>query len=59
MDFPDGFLMKNGSVLLGLRTAPDASEAAADDRFDPNRVGPDPPMYPVTASDQRLPGWLT
>ena len=41
MDFPDGFLMKNGSVLLGLRTAPDASKAAADDRFDPNRVGLD------------------
>ena len=41
MDFPDGFSMKNGSVLLGLRTAPDASKAAADDRFDPNRVGLD------------------
>jgi catechol 2,3-dioxygenase-like lactoylglutathione lyase family enzyme len=28
-------------TYLGLRTAPDASKAAADDRFDPNRVGLD------------------
>ena len=43
MDFPDGFLLKNGSVLLCVgRTAPDAcSKAAAGDRFDPNRVGLD------------------
>jgi glyoxylase I family protein len=41
MDFPDGFLVKNGSLLLALRTAPDASKAAANDRFDPNRVGLD------------------
>jgi glyoxylase I family protein len=41
MDFPDGVLLSNGSILLGLRTAPDPSKAAADDRFDPNRVGLD------------------
>jgi glyoxylase I family protein len=41
MTFPDGFLLNNGSMLLGIRTAPDAGKAAAGDRFDPNRVGLD------------------
>lgn len=41
MDFPDGVLVTNGSLFLGLRTAPDASNAPASDRFDPNRVGLD------------------
>jgi len=41
MDFPDGVLVTNGSIFLGLRTAPDATKASAGDRFDPNRVGLD------------------
>lgn len=41
MEFPDGVLVTNGSVLLGLRTGPDPSQAPAGDRFDPNRVGLD------------------
>ena len=41
MEFPDGVLVTNGSVLLGLRTGPDPAKAPAGDRFDPNRVGLD------------------
>jgi glyoxylase I family protein len=41
MEFPDGVLVTNGSVFLGLRTGPDAAKAATGDRFDPNRVGLD------------------
>ena len=33
--------MTNGTVLLGLRTAPDAARASTGDRFDPNRIGLD------------------
>ncbi len=41
MEFPDGVLMSNGSLLLGLRTGPDATRIRVGDRFDPNRVGLD------------------
>ena len=41
MEFPDGVLVSNGSLLLGLRTGPDGARARRDDRFDPNRVGLD------------------
>lgn len=41
MEFPDGVLVTNGSLLLGLRSGPDVGKAAAGDRFDPNRVGLD------------------
>jgi glyoxylase I family protein len=41
MEFPDGALVSNGDLLLGLRTGPDAARARRDDRFDPNRVGLD------------------
>ncbi len=41
MEFPDGALVSNGAVLVGLRTAPDPSRATAGDRADPNRVGLD------------------
>src|SRR5262245_3223843 len=41
LDFPDGVLVTNGSVFLGLRTGPDPAKAPAGDRFDPNRVGLD------------------
>ena len=41
MEFPDGILVSNGSLALGLRTGPDVARARRDDRFDPNRVGLD------------------
>ena len=41
MEFPDGVLVSNGSLLVGLRTGPDASRVRRDDHFDPNRVGLD------------------
>jgi glyoxylase I family protein len=41
MEFPDGVLVSNGHLLLGLRTGPDADRVRRDDRFDPNRVGLD------------------
>jgi glyoxylase I family protein len=41
MEFPDGALVSNGTLLLGPRTGPDASRTRRDDRFDPNRVGLD------------------
>ncbi len=41
MEFPDGVLVTNGTVLIGLRTAPDPSRATPGDRADPNRVGLD------------------
>ena len=41
MEFPDGVLVSNGKVLIGLRTAPDPGRAARGDRADPNRVGLD------------------
>jgi glyoxylase I family protein len=44
MDFPDGFLLNNGSMLLGIRTAPDANKAAAGDRFDPQPCWTGPPV---------------
>jgi glyoxylase I family protein len=40
-ELPDGLIVSNGSVMLGLRAAPDASKAIPGDRFDPNRVGLD------------------
>lgn len=36
---PNGVLVGNGQVFLGLRTAPE--QGLPDDRFDPNRVGLD------------------
>ena len=41
MEFPDGVLVSNGSLILGLRTGPDAAHTRRDDRFDPNRAGLD------------------
>jgi len=41
MEFPDGVLVSNGGLILGLRTAPEPGRAPAGDRFDPNRVGLD------------------
>ena len=41
MEFPDGVLVSNGDLLLGLRTAPQPDRAKSGDRFDPNRVGLD------------------
>lgn len=41
MEFPDGVLVSNGTLLLGLRTGPDTARVGVGDRFDPNRVGLD------------------
>ena len=41
MELPDGVLMSNGTLLLGLRTGPDPARVRREDRFDPNRVGLD------------------
>jgi glyoxylase I family protein len=41
MEFPDGPLVTNGTVFLGLRKGPDDSRAVPGDRFDPNKVGLD------------------
>jgi glyoxylase I family protein len=41
MEFPDGVLVSNGTLLLGLRTGPDTARVSVGDRFDPNRVGLD------------------
>jgi glyoxylase I family protein len=51
MDFPDGVLITNGSLFLGLRTAPDAGKSSAGDRFDPNRVGLDHLTLSVASRD--------
>lgn len=51
MEFPDGVLVTNGSVFLGLRTGPDPSNAPAGDRFDPNRVGLDHLALSVSSKD--------
>ena len=41
MEFPDGVLVTNGTVLIGLRTAPYLSRVASGERADLNRVGLD------------------
>jgi catechol 2,3-dioxygenase-like lactoylglutathione lyase family enzyme len=41
MDFPDGFIVTNGTLFLGLRTGPDPAKATAGGRFDPNNIGLD------------------
>ncbi len=41
MEFPDGVLVSNGTLLLGLRTGPDPARVRRGDHFDPNRVGLD------------------
>ena len=41
MEFPDGFLVTNGTIFLGLRTGPDAAQSGAGARFDPNNIGLD------------------
>ena len=39
MEFPDGYLVTNGEIFVGLRVAPDPAETLPDDRFNPNRIG--------------------
>jgi len=36
-----GVLLSNGTILIGIRTATDPSQATAGDRFNENRVGLD------------------
>jgi glyoxylase I family protein len=40
-EMPTGFLLTNGSFMIGVRTAWDPARAPQNDRFDPNRVGLD------------------
>ena len=40
-ELPPGYVMSNGNILLGITPAWDASQAPANDRFSPNRVGLD------------------
>ena len=40
-EMPTGFLLTNGSFMLGVRTAWDPALAPEYDRFDPNRAGLD------------------
>jgi len=49
MDFPDGVILSNGSVLLALRIGPDQTQTRRDDRFNPNRVGLDHLAISVTS----------
>lgn len=41
MEMPNGVLLSNGSLLLGLGTAPDPASVNQTERFDENRVGLD------------------
>ncbi len=41
MELPDGVMISNGSLLMALRTAPDAGRVRPGNRFDPNQVGLD------------------
>jgi catechol 2,3-dioxygenase-like lactoylglutathione lyase family enzyme len=40
-ELPPGYVMTNGVMLLGITPAWEASQAPANDRFSPNRVGLD------------------
>jgi glyoxylase I family protein len=40
-ELPPGFVLTNGNILLGMTPAWDESQAIANDRFSPNRVGLD------------------
>jgi len=51
MDFPDGVLVTNGAIFIGLRTAPEPSEAQAGDTFNPNRPGLDHLTLSVASRD--------
>ena len=39
MEVSDGYLITNGEIFIGLRRAPDVSEAPSNDRFNPHRIG--------------------
>jgi glyoxylase I family protein len=41
MELPPGFVLTNGTILLGLTSPWDTSQAPPNDRFSPNRVGLD------------------
>lgn len=40
-ELPPGYVMTNGSILLGITPAWNPDQAPPDDRFSPNRVGLD------------------
>jgi glyoxylase I family protein len=41
MELPPGFVLTNGTMLLGITSPWDMSQALPNDRFSPNRVGLD------------------
>ncbi len=47
VQLPNGYLLSNGSVLLGIGSAPE--QATAGDRFDENRVGLDHLSFSVSS----------
>ena len=51
MDFPDGVLLTNGSLFIGLRTAAEPSQAPANDTFNPSRIGLDHLSFSVETRD--------
>lgn len=53
MELETGVILTNGSVLVGLRPAPEQERAGKRDRFDENRVGLDHLSFSV-ASRQEL-----
>lgn len=52
MEFPDGALVGNGSLVLGLRNGPDPDRSDQKDRFDPNCVGLDHLALTVAGHDE-------
>ena len=49
MEMPNGVLLTNGRLLVGLGPAPDANKANPDDSFDENRVGLDHLSFSVSS----------
>ncbi len=47
VQLPNGYLLSNGSVLMGIGSAPE--QATAGDRFDENRVGLDHLSFSVSS----------
>jgi catechol 2,3-dioxygenase-like lactoylglutathione lyase family enzyme len=52
-ELPPGYVMTNGTILLGITPAWDPSQSPANDRFSPHRVGLDHLSFGV-ASRQEL-----
>ena len=48
-ELPQGFVLTNGNMLLGMTSPWDASQALPNDRFSPNRVGLDHLSFSVAS----------